>query len=118
MTGAWMLFLVLGGLASALVAAWVTRPLWTGDAPERPWDPQAVELLLRREAVLADLRDLDAEWAAGRVAAAEYQPRRADLVAQGAATLAALDALAETSGLAADRRLAQVERDVAAARVH
>jgi hypothetical protein len=99
-----------------LLAAWISLPLWRGGAPVLPPDPRAVALLAEREAVLATLRDLDADLAAGRITAEEHAPLRARAVQRGVVTLAALDRLeADYAGQAA-RLAAAIEADVVAAR--
>jgi hypothetical protein len=90
--------LLLGGLACAAMATvvvWAVRPLFGPVAGPRPPDPRAAALLARREALLAALRDLDADVGDGRIAQADYPSIRADLVRRGAEVLAALDDLSE-----------------------
>ena len=60
--GAFVLLALTVGLAVG-VSAYVALPLWRGVTPIAPPDPRAVELLARREAILATLRDLDADLA-------------------------------------------------------
>jgi len=100
---------------AVLVVAFVGRPLWTGEGDPPPADPRAVALLAQREAVLATLRDLDADHAAGRLPEADWQSLRAQALARGAATLAALDQVAaDAAGSTADW-MAIIEAEVAAA---
>lgn len=107
--------LILLALAGALaLLAWVLAPLWRGAAPFAPPDPRAVALLARRQAALASLRDLDADFAAGRLPEAEYRALRATVVAEGAATLAALDRLAAVSAADSADLVAGIEAEVAA----
>jgi hypothetical protein len=96
------------------VAAYVAAPLWRGVVPVAPPDPRAVALLARREAVLAALRDLDADLADGRLGADDHAAQRAEVAARGAAVLTALDELAaETAGESAAIS-ATIEHEVAA----
>jgi hypothetical protein len=110
---AFVLVAIAGGLV-AVVATWVALPLIRGvpDAPSA--DPRAVALLAEREAVLATLRDLDADHAAARLDEVSYQAMRADAVERGVRVLGALDAL-ETAraGETADL-VAEIEREIAA----
>ena len=116
MTAPDALLFAAAALVTALVGAWVTRPLWQGAEPLSPPDPAAVELLAQRQAILAMLRDLDAERALGRLDAAEHELLRAEAVGHGAAVLRAIDRLAEAARSASAQRLARVEADVRAAR--
>lgn len=105
-------------LVSGLVAAvawWVSMPLRRGELPLDAPDQRAVALLAQREAVLASLRDLEADHASGRVADAPYAAQRTELVTRGAATLAALDAVAADLGGRAAALAEAIEAEVAAA---
>ena len=85
---------LLLGLALVLVIAFiVARPLLEQTAVrERPDNP-ADHLLASREQVLAQLRDLDFDQATGKINPEDYTAQRAQLVADGVATLKQLDAL-------------------------
>ncbi len=111
-TGLALLALAAGALAG--VVAWVVRPLRGAALPLDPPDPRAVALLARREAILASLRDLDADHADGRLGDADHAALRQDLVAQGVATLAALDRLADANAGRAAELAAAIEAEVAA----
>ena len=115
MTAPDALLVAVAALVTALVTAWVTLPLWRGPEPLSPPDPAALELLARRQALLAMLRDLDAERALGRLDATEHGLLREEVVAHGAAVLQAIDRLAEAARSASALRLARVEADVHAA---
>ena len=108
-------FLLVAGILLVGVTAWVVRPLLGGAMPLDPPDPRAVALLARREAILASLRDLDSDHAEGRLGDADHAALRQDLVAQGVATLAALDRLAEASAGRTAELAAAVEAEVAVA---
>ena len=88
--------LILLGTVAAVAAAlgWALAPLRrpVDEGPEGA--PAAARWLTEREAALAELRDLDADRADGRLAEADWRPLRAEAVARGARALAALDALA------------------------
>lgn len=81
-------------LALAFALAWVAAPLWRGAPAPTADDPRVVALLAEREAILAALRDLDADAADGRLAPDDHRALRVETVARGAAVLAALDAVA------------------------
>ncbi len=102
--------------AIALVAGlvWMAAPLWRGAPGAVGDDPRLVGLLAEREAVLATLRDLDADARDGRLAPADHEALRAEAVARGAAILAALDALPTLQAAAAESATDAVESDVAA----
>lgn len=105
---------MVGGALAAGAIAWLGLPLWRGDEPAGPPDPRAVGLLANREALLAAIRDLDADAALGRLNSDEHDLRRRELVERGAQVLMALDQLqAETGGETA-RRAAVIEAEVAA----
>lgn len=106
--------LLLGAGAAVAVVAWVARPLFGGPMPLDTPDPRAVALLARREVALSTLRDLDADHDEGRIEDAAYQGLRAQVVAEGASTLAALDRLAETAAGRSADLAARVASDLAA----
>jgi hypothetical protein len=96
--------LVLAGVVVlvAAVVLYVGGPLLGGAEALDPVDRRAVALLTEREALLATLRDLDADRASGRLGEADYQRLRAESVQRGVTILAALDSLAaETAGATA-----------------
>jgi hypothetical protein len=98
-----------------LITLWVGLPLWRGELPEEAADPATVALLSEREAVLADLRDLDAARNEGRVTESDYAELRGELMARGAAALQSLDRLAATTDGASVRLAEAIEADVRAA---
>ena len=106
MTAAW---LVAGAavLALGLALAWVAAPLWHGAPAASVDDPRVV-------ALLAALRDLDADAAAGRLAPEDHRALRAESVARGAAVLAALDAIAARRGAPSAPAAAHAADDVEA----
>ena len=109
------LFIVAAGGLTLAVAAWIVWPLLRGVVPADPPDARTVSLLARREAALATLRDLDSDFADGRLDEADYNELRSKTVAEGAAALAALDSVtADLSGRATELAAA-VEADVARA---
>jgi hypothetical protein len=89
---------IVGGASLAVVAAlaavglviWIGAPLRRGAAVEDA-DPVVLALLVEREAALGNLRDLEADFAAGRVAPDDFARQRAALVARGARLMTALD---------------------------
>lgn len=116
MSTAWHVALLgAGALACVGAVAWVVWPVLRGTFPLAPPDPRAVALLARREAILANLRDLDADRADGRLSEAEHARLRAEVVMQGTAVLAALDRIAATAASRTDALVAAIEADVGAA---
>lgn len=84
---------ILGGavLASLLIVAWALWPLRAGAEHMAAVDPRVVARLLEREVALAELRDLDADHADGRLSDADWRELRDAAVARAASALAALD---------------------------
>jgi hypothetical protein len=111
---------VLLGIASvaliALTVLWIAGPLirGTGAVGERSAFVRALaELMLRRETVLKEIRDLDGDFAAGKLDESDYQSQRNVLLAEGVAVLQRIDALrAEMSAADSDLE-AQIEAAVA-----
>jgi hypothetical protein len=101
-------------VSAGAVVLWVLRPLLEGPQPMDTLDPRVVALLSRREAVLAGLRDLDADHADGRLGDEAYEALRGEMVADGATALAALDRLAASTAGRTEELTARVEADVAA----
>jgi hypothetical protein len=100
--GALLLNLVLLGI----VAYIVLRPLLSRARPyETPANPTD-GLLEAREHLLDALRELELDHAAGKVTAADYAQQRPQLMAQGAAVLRQLDAVAGKSSHTHTRRQA------------
>lgn len=97
-------------------ALWVAWPLWRGEVPADPPDPRAIDLLSRREATLATLRDLDSDYADGLIGDEDYQVLRQEAVAEGASVLAKLDELSADLAGGADALASEIEADVARAR--
>lgn len=116
MSTAWHVALFgAGALVCVAAVAWVVWPVLRGTFPLAPPDPRAVALLARREAILANLRDLDADRADGRLGEAEHARLRAEVVQQGAAVLAALDRIAASAASRTDALVAALEADIGAA---
>jgi Flp pilus assembly protein CpaB len=113
MSASELLLLLAALLVVAGLLAYVGRPLWRGEGDAPPADPRAVALLLEREAVLAALRDLDADHAAGRLPDEIWRTLRADAVARGAAVLAALDDVAADAAGNSARYTEAIEAEVA-----
>ena len=83
------------GVALLLVVVFIVARPWLepGAAEAGEADP-AAPLLAERERILTALRDLDFDQATGKLTEDEYAAQRAELVAQGAAALRQLDAVA------------------------
>lgn len=104
---------ILLGVALLLVVAFiVARPLLdqAGAAEREPGPTEA--LLFERERVLTALRDLDFDHAMGKTLDDDYAAQREQLLAQGAAVLKQLDALAPNQSSAPDLD-DEIERAVA-----
>lgn len=89
---------ILVGIAIVLVVgAYVTRPLFEGTSEqriERRSSPRQ-ELITRRDALYALIRELDDDLQTGKVTEQDYQVERKRLVAEGVAILKQLDELPE-----------------------
>jgi hypothetical protein len=106
------LIALIGVLLIGGVAYWITTPLLRGVSSVPDPDPKAVALLTRREAVLAGLRDLEADHSDGRLSEEDYERLRAELLAEGTQTLEALDALYASSSDWSAALVAEVEAEV------
>jgi len=84
--------LLLGLALSLGVAVYILQPLFEPRAAEQAPD-LTEKLYSEREQILSALHDLDFDHATGKLAAADYQPQRAQLVARGVELLQQLDAL-------------------------
>jgi len=111
----WLLLLT-GLFAVGALLIWVLQPLRDGGSLPAADDARLLALLMEREGMLASLRDLDADLAAGRISAALQQPLRENVLAQGSRVLAAIDD--NLARLAGDRRegLERLEAAVAGRR--
>lgn len=114
MTAATLLVFAAIAVLVVAVTVYVGRPLLGGGAALAPADRRAVALLTEREALLATVRDLDADRASGRLDEPDYQRLRAESVQRGAVLLAALDTLAAEADGATARLSAELEAEVAA----
>ena len=97
-------------------ALWIAWPLWRGEVPADPPDPRAIDLLSRREATLATLRDLESDHADGLIGDEDYQVLHHDAVAEGASVLAQLDELTADLAGGAEALASEIEADVARVR--
>jgi hypothetical protein len=89
---------ILLGLALLLVVTFVVlRPLLERPGAGKPDEPPANPLLLTRDQVLTQLRDLDFDHATGKLNEDDYAAQRAQLMAQGVAVLKELDSQAAAS---------------------
>jgi hypothetical protein len=97
---------ILAGTALlVLVVAYVARPLSekaSGGNGRRMagLSPQA-QLIARRDAIYALIRELDADYQTGKVNAGDYQAQRKRYVAEGVTLLKQLDALSDKNRRAA-----------------
>lgn len=115
------IFIIVAGVSLVgLTVLWILRPLMGGVERERERTPEArqvAELTIQHEMAVKSLRDLENDYAAGKLDDADYQAQRNVLLAEGVAVLQRLDAL--QAGLAvADPVLdKEIETAVAARRV-
>jgi type II secretory pathway component PulM len=97
----------LGGLAIAvtmlvIVVLWIVVPLLDRRRPAAP-DAQAVErqrerLLANYERTLRNIRDLDEDYATGKIQPEDYQDEREPWVQRGIQLLMAMDRLEQLDG--------------------
>ena len=94
---------------------WVSWPLWSRKADviesEEASAGQAAELASRRTTMYDNIRDLDFEYAMGKLTAEDYRQTRAEMVREAAGVLEELEAVAPDEVL--DR---WIEQEVAARR--
>lgn len=83
--GSLLLFVAL----LVICGLYVTRPLLAD--PDEDLNPELANLQAERQRVLEALLELDADWEMGKVPEEIYQPQRQQLLAEGAATLRALE---------------------------
>ena len=96
MSNAWVALVVGAGIVAAvLVVAWpfVSPDRGAPEAALSPVDRRRIELLERRDAAYAGLRDLEHDHRTGKVTDEDYARERSRLRAEAAATLQALDSL-------------------------
>ncbi|NPA31138.1 MAG: zinc-ribbon domain-containing protein [Chloroflexi bacterium] len=99
----WLWLLVWILIFAALAAVYVLQPVWRHQGREvSEIERQRSELLARRETVLTALRELDLDYAVGKLPADEYQAQRAVLLREGAQILRALDEVEQRLGAAAE----------------
>jgi len=102
---------LLIGLALFIgVAFFVIQPFLERRAPREKPVTEAEALTAERESLLIALRDLDFDYATGKITTEDYTPQRAALLARGVAVLKQLDALGATTGDSADD---EIERAIA-----
>ncbi|MFO7321612.1 MAG: c-type cytochrome biogenesis protein CcmI [Chloroflexota bacterium] len=81
----------------ALTVVWIGAPLLRGQAarptPDRAQQKRRERLLAMYEQVITNLRDLDEDFATGKIAEADYQIEREEAVQRGIQVLKALDTL-------------------------
>ncbi len=108
-----VVFIGLGIAMLMVAAAWIAVPLRRGVVLPVTDDRRALRLLAQREAVLAAIRDLDADHDDGRLSDREHEQLKAEALAQGSAVLAALDRLASERGEGAATLVHEIEAQVA-----
>lgn len=108
--------LLLGLALLLLVAFVVARPILERQDATEIEISRADQLVAERESLLTTLRDLDFDYATGKISEEDYVPQRAQLVAQGVAVLRQLDALGVVGRDGAARVEDEVEQAIAARR--
>jgi hypothetical protein len=93
------LLLIIASLSLiGLTVIWIVRPLLQGTQTSRERTPEAravAELSAQHAIILKSLRDLDGDYAAGKMAQDDYTAQRASTLAEGVAVLQRLDSLKE-----------------------
>lgn len=115
------IFLLIASLALiALTVVWIFAPLLRGApaAAERSPEQRALaELSLQHDITLTSLRDLDADYSAGKLNQDDYAAQRASLLAEGVEVLQKIDALKTQLVQAHPALDAAIEAEVRARRV-
>ncbi len=97
----WLLLWIL--IIGALAAVYVLRPVWQHQGREvSEAERLRSELLARRETVLTALRELDLDYAVGKLPEDDYRAQRAVLLREGAQILRALDEVEQRLGATAE----------------
>jgi hypothetical protein len=109
---------ILIGLALLIVVAFiVAQPLLGEHASRVPELGEADRLKQERDQLLATLRDLDFDYALGKILEEDYTPMRADLVGRGATVLKQLEAAGPASASHAPVNSdSEIEKAIAARR--
>ena len=105
--------ILIGLAALILVVFLVSQPLMDRRQRREETVSEADRLRDERDRILTTLRDLDFDHASGKVLDEDYAPRRASLVAEGAAVLKQLDELKPAGPAPLD---GEVEQAIAARR--
>lgn len=115
------IFLLIAGFSLiALTVVWIVAPLLRGSqvAAERSPEQRALaELALQHDITLRSLRDLDADYSAGKLNADDYEAQRAALLADGVDVLQKIDTLKTRMSQADPALDAAIEAEVRERRV-
>jgi hypothetical protein len=85
-----MLVVAIGSFLLLLAVAYmIARPLFAPEAPVE--EAEDSKLLVEKDRQLAEIRDLDMDFATGKLTEDDYRTLRARSLAQAAATMRALD---------------------------
>jgi hypothetical protein len=103
------LLLTLGVLLLAI--AFVARPFFASTHSSPAADRTRSRLMAERERLLTALRELDFDYALGKVPAEDYPLQRAELVRQGAEVMRRLDELPSPRPRAAQSQAAALATD-------
>ncbi len=84
---------VFGVALLALLAAFVLRPLWGGEAEGGGEDPRVADLEARKEVKYREIRDTELDHAAGKLSDEDFRRQEAELRGEAAEILRDLDEL-------------------------
>jgi hypothetical protein len=86
---------LFGILLLALLAAFVLRPLWSGEKEGGGEDPRIADLEARKEAKYREIRDTELDHAAGKLSDQDFRRQEAELRGEAAEILRGLDELGD-----------------------
>lgn len=114
-----ILLIVASVALIGLTILWIVRPLLRGAELTRERTPEVralAELTIQHETALKSLRDLDGDFAAGKLMAEDYATQRGIFLAEGVAILQRIDALRARMAASDPELERQIEEAVKARR--